>query len=62
MIQIDNDRLPSHVSYSSLTEWLSCGWKYYLSRVQAVEESPAWWFFGGSAVHVATEIYDRNNL
>ena len=61
MIKIDDHNLPIHVSYSSLTEWLSCGWKYYLSRVQKIAELPAWWFYGGSAVHKATEEWDRLN-
>ena len=59
MIEIDDHQLPEHVSYSSLTEWLSCGWKYYLSRVQKIQELPAWWFYGGSAVHKATEEWDK---
>jgi hypothetical protein len=61
MIEINGEKLPEHISYSSLTTWLECGWKYYLSRVQNVAEQPAWWFYGGSAVHHATEQYDRLN-
>jgi hypothetical protein len=61
MIEISGEKLPDHISYSSLTTWLECGWKYYLSRVQGVAETPAWWFYGGSAVHHATETYDRLN-
>jgi len=62
MVSIDDHELPEHISYSSLTEWLSCGWKYYLSRIKKYQELPAWWFFGGSAVHRATEEYDRKHL
>jgi hypothetical protein len=59
MIEINGNKLPSHVSYSSLTTWLDCGWKYYLSRIVQEEETPAWYFVGGSALHKATEIYDK---
>jgi putative RecB family exonuclease len=60
-IEINGEQLPEHISYSSLTEWLSCGWKYYLSRVLKLQEESAWWFYGGSAVHRASEEYDRIN-
>lgn len=61
MIKIDDHELPEHISYSSLTEWLDCGWKYYLNKIKHLKELPAWWFYGGSAVHRATEEYDRKN-
>jgi hypothetical protein len=60
MITINGYELPPHVSYSSLTTYLDCGWKYYLTRVEKVSEIPAWYLVGGSAVHVATELYDRD--
>lgn len=62
MIEIEGHQIPEHVSYSSLTEWLSCGWRYYMSRIKQEKEQPAWWFYGGTAVHAATEKYDRDNL
>lgn len=58
-VQIDGYELPAHVSYSSLTTWLDCGWLYILTRVHKVSEKPAHWFLGGSAVHEATETLDR---
>ena len=61
MVTIDDHEIPEHVSYSSLTTWLSCGWQYYLTRLKKVPEESAWWVFGGSAVHRATEEYDRRN-
>jgi hypothetical protein len=61
MISIDDHEIPEHISYSALTTWLSCGWLYYLNRVKKLQEQPAWWFYGGSAVHRATEEYDRMN-
>ena len=50
--------LPQHISYSSLTTWQECGWKYYLTKVEKVQEAHAVWFTGGTAVHKATEVYD----
>jgi len=58
MIEIDGSRLPEHVSYSSLTTWLDCGWKYYLSRVEEIQEVPSWYLLGGTTLHKATELYD----
>lgn len=56
---INGYELPRHLSHSSLTTFLQCGHKYYLSRVVQEKEQPAWWFVGGNAVHTATEKYDR---
>lgn len=53
------NELPKHISYSSLTTWQECGWKYYLQKVEGVKEAHAVWFTGGSAVHKATENYDN---
>lgn len=58
MININGEELPDHISYSSLTDYLSCGYMYYLSRVRQVKEIPAWWLFGGIAVHRASESFD----
>jgi len=62
MIVINGHELPAHVSYSSLTTYLDCGWKYYLTRVEKVIEQPTWYLAGGSAVHTATEMYDKEEL
>ena len=59
MIVINGHELPAHVSYSALTTYLDCGWKYYLTRVEKVIEQPTWYLVGGSAVHTATEMYDK---
>ena len=59
MITINGHELPAHVSYSALTTYLDCGWKYYLTRVEKVIEQPTWYLAGGSAVHIATEMYDK---
>lgn len=48
-----------HLSYSSYSTALECLKKFQLSRIQRAPSIPAWWFVGGSAVHAATEHYDR---
>lgn len=58
-VQINGYELPAHISYSALTTYLDCGWKYYLTRIVQVDEQPAWYLVGGSAVHAATEAYDK---
>ncbi len=58
-ITINGYALPAHLSHSALTTFLSCGHKYYLSRVVKVEETPAWWFVGGNAIHTASEMFDE---
>jgi hypothetical protein len=58
-IEINGIELPEHVSYSSFTTWLDCGFKYYLSRVLIESGSPSWWLAGGSAVHTASEVFDK---
>ena len=60
MIKINGYDLPAHISYSSLTTWLDCGWKYYLTRIVKETEDPTWYLCGGSAVHAATEAYDKD--
>ena len=50
--------LPKHISYSSLSTWQECGWKYYLTKVEGAQEAHAVWFTGGTAVHKATELWD----
>lgn len=50
---------PAHRSFSSFKTWLSCGKQWQLSRLVRVPEVPAHYLTGGSAVHVATEKYDR---
>jgi len=39
---------------------LACGYMYYLNRVKQVKEIPAWWLFGGIAVHKASETLDND--
>ena len=57
-VEVDGYTMPEHISYSSLTTWLECGWLYFLSRIANAPEKPAIWNLGGSAVHKATELYD----
>jgi hypothetical protein len=58
-IKINGYDLPGHVSYSSFTTWLDCGFKYYLSRVEQHQGAPSWWLVGGSALHTASEEWDK---
>lgn len=51
-----------HLSYSTLDQWFSCPKKVELAKIQKAPQLPAWWFAGGSAVHSATEAYDRWTL
>jgi hypothetical protein len=59
MIEINGEKLPEHISYSALNDYLSCGWMYYLNRIKNEKERPAWWLFGGVLFHKVTEDYDR---
>lgn len=51
-----------HVSYSTLDQWFTCPHRVELAKIQKAPQTPAWWFAGGSAVHTATENYDRWTL
>ena len=48
-----------HLSYSGLETWLHCGEQFRLQRILRVEQKPAYYLSGGSAVHHATEAADR---
>lgn len=50
---------PAYVSYSSFTGWLKCGKQWELKRIHHVQEKPGWALVGGSALHAATEVIDR---
>lgn len=54
--------IPAYMSYSSFTTFIECGWKFYLTRVEKIEEPPAYWFAGGSAVHAAADAIDHGLL
>lgn len=47
-----------YLSYSSFTTYLECGEKFRLSRIEKINEDPAWWFAGGTAIHSALDTYD----
>lgn len=55
----DNAELPKHISYSALSTYIDCGQKYFLTRVMRAPEPPAWYFVGGSALHLASEKIDE---
>lgn len=54
--------LPKHISYSAFSTWQECGWKYKLTKLMDAPEKHAVWFTGGSAVHKATERFDKGEL
>lgn len=49
----------AHLSYSALDDWLRCPKLFQLRRVLGIEGTPGYARAGGSAVHAATEAYDR---
>lgn len=51
--------LPDHISHSSREALARCARAYFLTRVAKAPQLPALWLAGGSAVHEATELYDR---
>lgn len=53
-----NER-PQHLSYSQFTTYLDCGWRYYLEKILKIEEEPAFYFAGGTAVHSAADAIDQ---
>lgn len=48
-----------HLSYSSLESYLTCGERWKLEKVVGLKGEDAWYLFGGSAVHEATEAIDK---
>ena len=53
------DGKPTYTSPSQLSSMNMCGEKYRLERLVQVKQDNAWWNAGGSAVHAATEMFDR---
>lgn len=51
--------IPDHLSRSQVDTYADCGRKWLLERGLQVPRIPAWALLGGSAVHAATEQYDR---
>lgn len=52
----------SNVSYSTLDKWFQCPKAVELTKIRKAPTRSAWWFAGGTAVHEATEAYDRWTL
>lgn len=48
---------PTHMSYSSLSQYERCPRSYYLSKVRKAEERQTWFFPVGTAVHASIEAY-----
>lgn len=53
---------PEYLSYSQFTTWLACGEQYRLTRILKVDENPAWFFAGGTAIHTAADAIDHQLL
>lgn len=54
--------MTSPLSFSRVSTFLDCGEKFRLRYVEGIKETvPAWWSIAGSAIHSATEEYDRYN-
>lgn len=53
--------LPAHVSFSSLSSYAKCPKAWQLERIVKVPQRQSWARVGGSAVHAATEQFDRSN-
>jgi hypothetical protein len=51
--------LPAHTSFSSLSAYAKCAKAWQLERQVKVPQSQGWARIGGSAVHTATEQFDR---
>lgn len=51
--------LPRKRSYSQLTSFTECSYRYYLQRVRKVPAAQAAWFPGGTAFHASSEVLDR---
>lgn len=51
---------PQHLSFSALNSLTTCGEKFRLERGLKIQTQPSWAQVGGSAVHAASEAYDRN--
>jgi hypothetical protein len=54
----EEQKIP-HISYSQFSTYVECGEKYRLTRIVGIQEDPAYWFAGGTAVHTATEAVDH---
>lgn len=47
-------------SVSQTEQWEKCGHRFYLQRVERVQERPAAWSFQGTAFHSAAEEFERS--
>jgi hypothetical protein len=54
-----SEQVVPHISYSQFSTYVDCGEKFRLTRVIGIQEDPAYWFAGGTAVHTATEVVDH---
>ena len=50
-----------HISYSRFSDWVTCGKKYQLARIQRAPQASGWAAVGGTAVHEATAYIDTED-
>lgn len=48
-----------YLSYSAIDSYLTCGERFKLERIVGLQSGDAWYLYGGSAVHEATELIDK---
>lgn len=51
--------MPSRLSHSQLTSYMSCSEQYRLTRRRGLPDNYSWALAGGSAFHSWTELYDQ---
>jgi hypothetical protein len=49
-----------HLSFSAVSEWITCAKSFQLRRVIGLEGDPAYALAGGRAVHAAIEAFERH--
>jgi len=54
--------IPAYISFSSYSTYQECPWLYKLTRIDGLQEQPAYWFFAGSALHHALDVIDHELL
>jgi hypothetical protein len=55
------EMIPSHLSFSTYSQWTRCQKAYQLGKIVEAPAKPALYFAGGSAIHHATEDHDRED-
>jgi putative RecB family exonuclease len=51
-----------HFSHSSIEDIRSCSLKFFLRKIEKVDQRPGWSLIGGNAVHKVTEAIDKQDF